>query len=317
MPENFADRLLDAIRTKGSPTCVGIDPVYSRLPADIAEQKELNDESDSEVALDAVLEFCRRVVKIVAPHVPAVKINTAFFERYYWDGIDAYFDLIQEADKAGLIVIGDGKRGDIGLTAEMYARSALAEPDFANLDDLTGPDAVTVSSYFGLDGVKPFINVARDESKGVFVLVRTSNESAAQIQNAKLESGLTVSEHIAQQVEAWAKDFGLVGANGYSLVGAVVAPTDREEIMRLRGMMQHCIFLVPGYGAQGGTAQDIAPCFKSDGTGALITASRSVIYAYEDMKYLERWPSEWDKCIEQACKDFATEVNSVVLTKSE
>ena len=312
VPENFADRLLTAIKRKHTPACVGIDPVYARLPAEIAENKELNDEYDSEIALDAVLEFCRRVIRIVSPYVPAVKINTAFFERYYWDGIDAYFDLIQEADKAGLIVIGDCKRGDIGSTAEMYAKSALSEPDFANLDDLTGPDAVTVASYLGLDGVKPFIDVAREENKGVFVLVRTSNESAAEIQNARLESGLTVAEHVAQQVEAWAKEPDLIGSRGYSAVGAVVAARDKEETVRLRGMMPHCMFLVPGYGAQGATADDVAPCFKSDGTGALITASRSIIYAYEDMKYLERFTSEWDKCIEQACKDFVAEIDATL-----
>jgi len=312
--ENFADRLLAAIKAKGTPTCVGIDPLYARLPAEIVEQKDLNDETDSESALDAVLEFCRRVIKIVAPIVPAVKINSAFFERYYWEGIEGYFDLIQEAAQSDLIVIGDCKRGDIGSTAELYAKSALSEPDFADLEDLVGPDAVTVSTYFGIDGVKPFIDVAREDQKGVFLLVRTSNPSAAELQTAKLESGLTVAEHVAQQVSGWSQGEGLIGNSGYSAVGAVVAPTNPDEIVRLRGMMPHCLFLVPGYGAQGGSKEDIIPCFKSDGTGALITASRSVIYAYEDMKYIERFTSEWDKCIEQAAKDFVAEVNSVVPT---
>jgi orotidine-5'-phosphate decarboxylase len=310
--QNFADRLLTAIKAKRSPTCVGIDPIYARLPAEITDSDELNDPSDSEVALDAVLEFCRRVIRIVAPLVPAVKINSAFFERYYADGVDAYFDLIQEADQAGLIVIGDCKRSDIGSTAEMYARSALAEPDFANMDDLTGPDAVTVVPYAGLDGVQPFIDVARDEQKGIFVWVRASNESADAIQNVKLESGLSFCEHVAQIVDGWAQGDGLVGAAGYSAVGAVVAAKDKDEITRLRGMMPHCLFLVPGYGAQGSTAEDVAGCFKSDGTGALITASRSIIYAYEDMKYIEQYTSEWEKCIEAACKDFVTAINGVV-----
>jgi orotidine-5'-phosphate decarboxylase len=310
--DNFADQLLAAIKKKGSPTCVGIDPVYSMLPAEISEQAALNDENDSEAALDAVLEFCRRVIKIVAPLVPAVKINSAFFERYYWEGIEGYFDLIQEANSAGLVVIGDCKRGDIGSTAEMYARAALADPDFGNLDHLVGPDAITVSPYFGLDGIKPFLQFAREEQKGVFALVKTSNESANDIQNAKLQSGLTVSEHIAQLVATWAKDDGLVGSSGYSALGAVVAAKDRDTTVRLRGMMPHCVFLVPGYGAQGTTAADIGPCFKSDGTGAIITASRSVIYAFENMKYVERFTSEWDKCIEQACKDFVTEVKTAL-----
>jgi len=312
VPENFADRLLRAIKAKRTPVCVGIDPLYARLPAQIAGHRELNDETDSESALDAILEFCRQVIRIVAPLVPAVKINSAFFERYYWEGVEGYFDVIQEAAKANLIVIGDCKRGDIGSTAELYAQSALSDPDFANLDNLVGPDAITVSSYFGLDGVKPFIQVAREEQKGVFVLVRTSNESASQIQNARLANNLTVAEHIAQQVAAWSQGDDLTGTSGYSAVGAVVAARDRDEVIRLRGMMPHCLFLVPGYGTQGTTKDDVAPCFKSDGTGALISASRSIIYAYEDMKYIERFASEWDKCVEQAAKDLIAEVNSIL-----
>ncbi len=312
MADNFADSLLAAIKKKRTPACVGIDPVYSKLPAEIAEHRDLNDETDSEAALDAILEFCRRIIRIVAPIVPAVKINTAFFERYYWEGLEGYYDLIQEADGAGLIVIGDCKRGDIGSTAELYARAALADPDFGDMDDLVGPDAITVSSYFGSDGLRPFLQVAREEAKGVFALVRTSNESAGEIQSARLEGGLTVAEHIAQQVEVWARDDGLIGTCGYSCLGAVVAAKDRDTTTRLRGMMPHCLFLVPGYGAQGTTAADIGPCFKSDGTGALITASRSVIYAYEDMKYVERFTSEWEKCVEQACKDFVAEVAGAV-----
>ncbi len=312
VPKNFADLLLEAIQDKKTPTCIGIDPLYARLPAEIAEHRDLNDESDSEAALDAVLEFSRRVIRIVAPYVPAVKINTAFFERYYWEGVEGYFDIIQEADQAGLIVIGDCKRGDIGSTAELYASSALSDPDFGDLDDLIGPDAVTVSPYFGLDGVKPFIDAAREESKGVFVLVRTSNESAAEIQNVRLENGLTVAEHVAQQVASWSTDDGLIGNGGFSAVGAVVAARDPDAATRLRGMMPNCMLLVPGYGAQGGTAKDIAPCFRSDGTGALVCASRSVIYAYEDMKYVERFTSEWEKCIDQACRDFVAEINGIL-----
>jgi orotidine-5'-phosphate decarboxylase len=311
VPENFADRLLAAIKAKNAPVCVGIDPVYSKLPADITDQKELNDENDSEAALDAVIEFCRRVIRIVGPLVPAVKINSAFFERYYWEGVEAYYELVQEASSAGLFVIGDSKRGDIGSTAEMYARAALGDPDFGDLDDIVGPDAVTVSPYFGLDGLKPFIDIAREEQKGLFVLVKTSNESAAVIQNAKLESGATVAEHIAQLVAEWARAEGLVGNRGYSCVGAVVAARDKEQAGRLRELMPQSIFLVPGYGAQGATADDVAPYFKPDGTGALITASRSVIYAFDDMKYVERFTSEWDKCIEQAAKDLIKEVNAV------
>lgn len=312
MPRNFADDLQAAIKAKKTPACVGIDPVYAQLPAEIAEHKDLNDAADSEASLDAVLEFCRRVIRIVAPIVPAVKINSAFFERFYWEGLEGYFDLIQEARDADLIVIGDCKRGDIGSTAEMYARAMLADPDFTDLDELEGPHAVTVSPYFGLDGVKPFIDIAREQGKGVFVLVRTTNESADVIQNAKLEGGLTVAEHVAQQVAAWGQDADLVGKSGFSAVGAVVAAKDKDSAVRLRGMMPNSTFLIPGYGTQGTTAADVAPLFKSDGTGALVTASRSIIYAYDNMRYMERFASEWDKAIEQACKDFVAELGQVV-----
>ncbi len=312
MPENFADRLMAAIHLKKTPACVGIDPDYARLPAEIAEHREMNDASDSEVALDAVLEFSRRIIKIVAPYVPAVKINTAFFERYYWEGVEGYYELLQEAAEHNLLVIGDCKRGDIGSTSEMYARSALSDPDFANLDDMVGPDAITVNGWAGLDGVKPFIDVAREEQKGVFVWVRASNESAAVIQDAKLEGGLTVCEHFGLQVANWASAEELLGRQGYSAVGAVVAAKDKEATKRLREMMPKCFFLVPGYGAQGSTVEDVAAAFKEDGSGAIVTASRSVIYAYEDMKYIERWPSEWEKCVEQACKDFAADVGKIL-----
>ena len=312
MAIHFADRLIEAIQAKNAPVCIGLDPTYDRLPAEITDQKELNDATDSEASLDAIIEFSRRVIKIIAPIVPAVKINIAFFERYYWEGIEGYFELIQEAKEAGLMVIGDCKRGDIGSSAELYAKSMLADPDFFNLDDMMGPDAVTVASYFGLDGVKPFADVANAEGKGLFALVRTSNPSAAELQNAKLESGDTVAETVARQVATWATENGTLGQNGYNNIGAVVAATDPEAVARLRELMPQSLFLVPGYGAQGGTAADVKACFKPDGTGAIVNASRSVIYAYEDMKYIERFTSEWGKCIEAACKDFVAEVTQAI-----
>jgi orotidine-5'-phosphate decarboxylase len=284
--------------------CVGIDPVYNRLPADIAEHKDLNDEMDAEAALDAVLEFCRRVIRIVAPYVPAVKINTAYFERYYWEGIEGYYELVQEAAGHDLIVIGDCKRADIGHTAELYARAHLADPDFTNLDDLVAPDAVTVNPYFGLDGVQPFVDIARNEGKGLFVLVRTTNASGGGIQEYAGADGAPLYEHVARQVAAWAAADELVGTAGYSCIGAVIGAQDRAATAKLRELMPQSVFLVPGFGAQGATAEDVAGCFKSDGTGALVSASRSILYAYEEAKYLEMYASEWDKCVEQACKDF-------------
>ncbi len=304
MSDHFADRLLAAIKQKGTPACVGLDPVYARLPADIIGQRGMGDSADVEGAVDAVLEFCRRVIAAVAPLVPAVKINSAFFESFYWHGVEAYYDLVQEAAAAGLIVIGDVKRGDIGHSSQGYAQAHLADPVFSDLDDLVAPDAVTVSAYLGREAISPFLEVARQEGKGVFAVVQTSNESASEVQGLALESGMKVSERVGAMVNAWASDDGLVGQSGYSCLGAVVSPRDVASTIKLRAIMPNCIFLVPGFGAQGRTAEQIRPCFKGDGTGALVNASRSVIYAYEDTKYLEMYASEWDKCVEAACRDF-------------
>jgi orotidine-5'-phosphate decarboxylase len=309
---HFADRLIEAIRKKGTPACVGLDPVYSRLPADIAEQRDLDDETDVEASLDAVLEFGRRIIQIVAPLVPAVKINSAFFERYYWDGIEGYYDLVQEAAAADLVVIGDVKRGDIGHSSGFYAQAHLRDPDFVTLDELLAPDAVTVNPYFGIDGLRPFLEIARESAKGLFALVQTSNESASDVQGLTLDGGMQVCERVGVLVNTWAGDDGLMGSNGYSCLGAVVSPRDEASTMKLRALMPNCFFLVPGFGAQGRTPEQIKHCFKPDGTGALVNASRSVIYAYEDMKYLEMYTSEWEKCVEHACRDFVAALNTVV-----
>lgn len=306
--------MLEAIARKNTPAVIAIDPVYSRLPAAIAEHRALNDEADVEAALDASLEFCRQVIRVVAPLVPAVKINSAYFERYYSEGVEGYYELVQEASERDLLVIGDVKRGDIGPSSEMYAKAHLAEPDFSDMDEFVTPDAVTVNGYFGLEGVKPFIDIARnsESGKGLFVLVHTSNETGATFQEARLADGRTVSDLMAALVAGWASEFGTVGRRGYSSVGAVVSVREPAAAARLRAAMPQSLFLVPGYGAQGMTAEDVAPLFKSDGSGALVVAGRSVIYAYEDPKYLEMYTSEWEKCVEHACRDFIKALQAVV-----
>jgi orotidine-5'-phosphate decarboxylase len=305
---HFADRLIEQIAQKKSPAVVAIDPVYSRMPAEITEHRDLNDENDLGAALDATLEFCRRVIHAVAPYVPAIQINAATFERYYWDGLEGYSGLVQEAADRGLMVIGDVKRGDVGEMAEAYARAQLGDPRFDELDDLVAPDAVTINGYFGLDGVRPFLEVARDECKGVFVVVRSANESAALLQDFEGADGLKYCEFLAKQIAEWATDEGLVGEHAFSCLGAVVSPRDRELALRLRAHLPHSLLLVSGFGPEGVPNESAAACFRSDGTGALVAASRSIIYAYENPKYLEMYTSEWEKCIEHACKDFAAEV---------
>jgi len=268
MDEHFADRLLGAIEAKGSPVCVGLDPVYERLPAELVHPDARCPAAGRVERLGA---FCRAVLDVVAPIVPAVKPQIARFEVYGHLGVALYSDVVRYARELGLVVIGDVKRGDIGSTAEAYAAAHL-------LADAS-PDAVTVNGYFGSDGLRPFIDAAAGRGRGVFVLVRTSNPSATDVQDFTDASGRTFYEHMAEQVSSAGAE-APIGRCGYSCLGAVVGATYPDEARRLRQIMPQQIFLVPGYGAQGATAADCAAAFKDDGTGALVNASRSVIFAY-------------------------------------
>ncbi|HEY4329205.1 MAG TPA: orotidine-5'-phosphate decarboxylase [Phycisphaerae bacterium] len=294
-PVHFADALLAGIEKKGTPLMVGIDPSYDQLPDAIRGHRELNDGDDLETSVDAILEFCTQVLKVVAPHVAAVKINSAFFEQYYAYGYEAFTALVQEAAAHGLIVINDAKRADIGNSSERYALATLADPAFSSMDSLVGPDAVTVSPYMGEDSVGPFIKLAAEEGKGVFVLVRTSNPGAAALQDALMADGVPVYQHVGKLVGQWGG--GHIGSRGYSNVGAVVGATNPEQLVALRGLLPQTLFLVPGYGAQGASAADVAKAFKADGTGAIINSSRGIIYAHKLPQYAGM---SWQKAVEGA-----------------
>jgi len=295
MPENFADRLQGAVRDKGSPVCVGIDPVYERLPDELRRGRQ---------PIEAIAEFCRELLEVVAPIVPAVKPQIARFEVYREMGVQLYFEVIRRARELGLVVIGDAKRGDIGSTAEAYAAAHLGA-------DGSG-DAVTVNGYFGADGLAPFVSAAREVGGGLFVLVRTSNPSAASIQDFSDASGKKFYEHLAEQVAAIGDGEGLIGTCGYSCVGAVVGATYPDEARQLREIMPRQIFLVPGYGAQGATAKDCAAAFKDDGTGAIVNASRSVIFAHQAQKNSRYDGMDWKQAVETAAKAFAQDIRQAL-----
>lgn len=297
LARHFADRLIAAIRQKNAPVCVGLDPLIERLPGPV-RQAHPNE------PWTALLHYGREVIRAVAEHVPAIKINIAFFEPYYAEGIRVYHELVVHAKAAGLIVIGDIKRADIGHSSTQYAVAHLGA-------DAALPDAVTVNPYFGFDAVKPFEDIARIAGGGLFVLVQTSNDSAAQVQGMTLADGSMVCQSVARLVQSWAGAEGLIGKSGYSCIGAVVSPRDLESTERIRALMPNCIFLVPGFGAQGRTADEVAKCFKPDGTGAIVTASRSVIYAYEDAKYRTSDLS-WQDRVAAACKEFVATVRQVL-----
>jgi orotidine-5'-phosphate decarboxylase len=315
MPSHFADRLCDAVRARKTSLIVGLDPVYSRLPAAIKGHRQMNDEYDADAAVDAIFDFCTQTMRIIAPMVPAVKINIAFFEKYLWEGIETYYALITEANDLGLEVIGDVKRGDIGHTAELYAAAHLQNPELAGLEDTLAPDAITINGYTGTDGIEPFADMATKQGKGVFVLVRTSNPSAAAVQDFADAAGRTVYENVAEIVAQIAEKPGRLGKSGYSNIGMVVGGTAPNVTASLRTKYDKIWFLVPGYGSQGASAADCIRFCKPDGTGAFINASRSIIYAYEKPMYKEQYGDDWKRCIEQAVIDAKVELANAMQTK--
>jgi len=294
MTSNFADRLQKAIDQKGSPVCVGLDPRYERLP----EAFRAKEDADDQAKLEAVSTYCHELLDVIAETIPAVKPQVACFEIFRGEGLKLYFDLVKRAKELGLVVIGDIKRGDIGTSAQAYALGHLSGP--------SAPDAVTVNGYFGIDGLAPFIDIAREEGKGLFVLVRTSNPSAITVQDFVDAGGNKFYEHMARNVANLGEADGLVGQSGLSCVGAVVGATYPDEARQLRTIMDKQIFLVPGYGAQGGTAADCKASFRPDGTGAIVNASRSVIYAHAKAPELD-----WKQAVHNAAVAFRDDLSSI------
>ncbi|HWE01021.1 MAG TPA: orotidine-5'-phosphate decarboxylase [Tepidisphaeraceae bacterium] len=311
MSQLFADRLIDSIQAKGAPICVGIDPILDMLPEAIAGDPRTRNANDREAAIDAVFAFTTALLRVVAQHVPIVKFQSAYFEQFLWEGVEAYYSLIAEARELGLLVIGDVKRGDIGSTAAAYAAGHLADPVAAEDNDIVIPDAITVNPMLGLDTLEPFFATAKTFDKGLFVLVRTSNPGSAELQDAKLADGRTWSEMLADKLAPIAAAEGLVGTYGFSSIGAVVGATQPQTMASLRERLPRSFFLLPGYGAQGATADMTRAAFR-DGQGALVSASRSILYAHREKKYADRFGSDWQKCVEQAVKDMKEDINRVI-----
>lgn len=285
----FTDRLLDAMAAKGAPTCVGLDPVFEKLPPAVQNQPPLK----------AIEAFCLGVIDAIAEIIPAVKPQSACFERYGSAGVAVLEQVIDRAHQRGLIVITDAKRGDIGPSASHYAAGLLRGPHAG--------DALTLSAYLGVDGVEPFLDVAAEEGRGLFALVRTSNPGSDAIQALPLADGRTVAEAVGDALAELGSRH--VGRRGYSLLGAVVGATKPDDARRLRQRLPQQLFLVPGFGAQGGGAEDVRACFKPDGTGAIITASRSVIYAFQQ----NGTPAKlWQQAVAAAAVDLNQQIRSIL-----
>jgi orotidine-5'-phosphate decarboxylase len=268
--QHFADRLLAAIEAKQSHVVVGFDPDYDLIPRDVTDAHRPEAYScEQEMKAACYRQFLGAILETVCDDAVAVKIQIAHFEALGALGYALYEDLVKPARERGLLVIADVKRGDIGNTAEAYARAHLDGADV---------DAVTVNPYLGTDSVEPFVRRAREAGKGVFVLVKTSNPSSAEIQDLELSTGEPLYRRIAGLVNEWGR--GTEGTRGYRAVGAVVAGTHPKEGAELRAQMPGVPLLVPGYGAQGAQARDLAGLFDAQGTGAVVNSSRAILYAY-------------------------------------
>jgi len=291
---------------------VGLDPHFKLIPDDI-KQKFLNLHKPSlEYAARVILEFNIQVIDIITPYVGIVKPQIAFYELYGWWGIWAYAETIKYAKEKGLIVIGDVKRGDVPTTAEAYANAHIGEV-YVN-DTIETPfaaDAVTVNPFLGTDSILPFIQTAKKYNKGIFILVKTSNPLSGEFQNL-ICGKKKLHEIIAEKTNEWGKD--LIGKEGYSAIGAVVGATFPKEITTLRKVMPIAFFLVPGYGAQGATVQDIKYCFNKDGLGAIINASRSILYAYDISPWKEKYGiTAWKEATREALIKMNEEINEIFL----
>lgn len=274
------DRLIEKIVEMQNPTVAGLDPKLAFIPDFIKEEAYAKYGKTLEGAAEALLVYNKALIDALCDIVPAVKPQAAYYEMYGWQGVKALAETIAYAKSKGMFVITDGKRNDIGTTMEAYATAHLGLTDIEG-ESVTafGADALTVNGYLGSDGINPVINVSKNMDTGMFVLVKTSNPSSGELQNLSLESDETIYLHMGNLCEQWGSE--LMGNYGYSGVGAVVGATYPEQLTELRKALPHTFFLVPGYGAQGGTADDIAGAFDSNGLGAIVNSSRGIMCAWQ------------------------------------
>lgn len=285
--KNAMQLLNDLILEKNSRICAGLDVKWEDIPNAFKLEYGWDDEKGEENMedfLQIIYKYCEKYIDAVSDVVPAIKINSAFFEREHLE--DLYFEVAYYAREKGLFVIGDIKRADIGSTSEAYAQAFLAvgQPF----------DAITINPYFGTDGVMPFLKLAKENGKGVFVLVKTSNKSSAEIQDLELKDGRKVYEAVADLVLEWAKEVDAEEYEypDYPMVGAVVGATHPDQADELVRQMGYTFFLVPGYGAQGATADDVAVNFDIDGVGAIVNSSRGIMNAYNKDCWKDKFSEE-------------------------
>ncbi len=292
------DSLIEKIIEKQNPTCVGLDTAPEYLP-------ELS--SSRSLWTQNIFEFNERIIESIYDIVPAVKVQVAYYEALGVKGMECFEKTCAYAKKHGLFVIADCKRSDIGATAEQYAKAYFEaeEGRFGRYIDL-----LTVNGYLGSDGVLPFVEKAKENDKGIFVLVKTSNPSSGELQNLKLADGRTVYECMGDTVEKWGE--GTRGKYGYSRVGAVVGATYPEEAKILRKRMPHSFFLIPGYGAQGANAEMLKHCFQKGGMGGIVNNSRGILCAYQKSDKWQYYENRAGLCARDAALKMKEDLLSVL-----
>lgn len=290
MKDNAIDRLIEKIKETKNPTVMGLDPRYEMLPNCVTEKYPKTLEGVSQ----AIIEYNKALIDATYDIIPAIKPQVAFYEMFGIPGMKALEETCSYAKEKGMIIIADAKRGDIGSTAAGYSNAYLGKTKIGDMEQsIFDIDFLTVNPYMGTDCVKPFVEDCKKYGKGLFVLVKTSNPSSGELQDLKLESGEEVYTRVANLVEKWGED--LRGEYGYSSIAAVVGATYPEQLKSIRETAPHTYFLIPGYGAQGGKAEDIALGFDKEGLGGIVNASRSLMCAYKS----DKWKEQFDE------KDYA------------
>lgn len=285
--KNAIDNLIDKIKEKDNPTVIGLDPRYEMIPKCITQKYAPTLEGASK----AIIEFNKRLIDATYDIIPAVKPQIAFYEMLEIEGMKAFKETCEYAKQKGMLVIADIKRGDIGSTAEGYSNAFLGKTKIGSKEErIFDVEFVTLNPYMGIDSIKPFIEDCKKYNKGIFVLIKTSNPSSGDIQDVKMENGEELYTKVAKLVKNWGEE--LRGEYGYSSVGGVVGATYPEQIESLRKIAPHTFFLIPGYGAQGGKANDIAKAFDSNGIGGIVNSSRGLMCAYKSDLWKNKYTEE-------------------------
>ena len=305
------DILQEKIREKKNPTVAGLDARIEYVPEYIRKAAFEQYGVGLKGAVEAIWQFNVGLIDALCDIVPAVKPQSAYYENLGWQGMEMLERTIRYAKEKGLFVIADIKRGDIGSTATAYAEGWLSgAPIEGQVFKSFDADCVTLNGYMGSDSIKPFLEAAKGEDKCAFVLVKTSNPGSGELQDVKAADGRTIYEVMGELNEQIAA--GTEGKYGFTMAGAVTGATYPQQIQDLRSRLPHTFFLVPGYGAQGGTAADLAHCFNEDGLGAVVNSSRGIIAAYRQEKYKQFGPEHFAEASRQAVIDMVADINSVL-----